>query len=381
MSWRWPSISSARRFVTLRGPGGIGKTTLAVDLAYRVAGQFRDGVRFLDLGSLKEPNLVAVAAASALGLLIPVGDPTPRLLESLHDQQILLVLDSCEHVIEAVSRLAEQIYQHAPGVSLLATSRESLDAEGESVFEVASLGIPPDNVGSEAELGKYSSTRLFMECAVAAGYSAAVTDADAEVVARICRKLDGMPLAIELVASRLSAHGLVEIDELIGGRLRLAWRGRRTAPLRHQSLSAALDWSYELIAPEERTLLEYLSIFPGPFTLQGARALAGHLDDPDAVLIRLEQLVTKSLVASRPRSAQTSFRLLETTRAYAIEKLAASGASHAAALRHARYVLQALKPRSYEPGGERPGGWTHRADLLSDARAALAWVYSDAGEA
>ena len=369
-----------RRFVTLRGPGGIGKTTLAVDLAYRVAGQFRDGVRFLDLGSLKEPNLVAVAAASALGLLIPVGDPTPRLLESLHDQQILLVLDSCEHVIEAVSRLAELIHQHAPGVALLATSRESLDAEGESVFEVASLGIPPDNFGSEAELVKYSSTRLFMECAVAAGYSAAVTDADAEVVGRICRKLDGMPLAIELVASRLSAHGLVEIDELIGGRLRLAWRGRRTAPLRHQSLSAALDWSYELIAPAERTLLEYLSVFPGPFTLQGARALAGHVDDPDAVLISLEQLVTKSLVASRPRAAQASFRLLETTRAYATEKLAASGASHAAALRHARYVLQALKPRSYEPGGERPGGWTHRADLLSDARAALAWVFSDAGE-
>ena len=212
---------ATRRFVTLRGPGGIGKTTLAVDLAHGVAGQFRDGVRFLDLGSLKEANLVAVAAASALGLLIPVGDPTSRLVEALHDRQILLVLDSCEHVIEAVSRLAEQIYQRASGVSLLATSRESLDAEGESVFEVASLGVPPDNVGSEAELGKYSSTRLFMECAAAAGYSAPVADADAEIVARICRKLDGMPLAIELVASRLSAHGLLEIDELIEGRLRL----------------------------------------------------------------------------------------------------------------------------------------------------------------
>ena len=369
-----------RRFVTLRGPGGIGKTTLAVDLAHSVSGQFSDGVRFIDLGSLKEANLVAVAAASALGLVIPVGDPTPRLLDALHDRQILLVLDSCEHVIEAVSRLAEKIYQHAPGVSLLATSRESLDAEGESVFELASLGIPPGNLESEAELVRYSSTRLFMECAVAAGYASTVTDADAEVVARICRKLDGMPLAIELVASRLSAHGLVEIDKLIEGRLRLAWRGRRTAPPRHQSLSAALDWSYKLIAPEERTLLEYLSIFPGAFTLQGARALAGHLDDPDAVLIRLEQLVTKSLVASRPRSAQTSFRLLETTRAYATEKLGASGASHVAAFRHASYVVSALKPRSYEPGGERPGGWTHRADLLSDARAALAWVYSDAGE-
>jgi predicted ATPase/DNA-binding winged helix-turn-helix (wHTH) protein len=369
-----------RRFVTLRGPGGIGKTTLAIDLAYGIAGRFVDGVRFLDLGSIKEPNLIAVAVASALGLLIPVGDPTPRLIESLRDQQMLLVLDNCEHVIEAVSRLAEQIYQHAPGVSLLTTSRESLDAEGESVFELASLGLPPDNVASEAELAKYSSTRLFMECAVAAGYSADVTDADAEVIGRICRKLDGMPLAIELVASRLSAHGLLEIDELIGGRLRLAWRGRRTALPRHQSLSAALDWSYELIAPEERTLLEYLSIFPGPFTLQGARALAGDLDDPDAVLICLEQLVTKSLVASSPRSVQTSFRLLETTRAYAIEKLTASGAFHAAALKHATYVLQALKPRSYEPGGGRPGGWAHRGDLLSDARAALVWVYSDAGD-
>ncbi|WOH67845.1 ATP-binding protein [Bradyrhizobium sp. BWA-3-5] len=370
-----------RRFVTLRGPGGIGKTTLAIDLAYGIGSRFADGVRFLDLGSIKEPSLVAVAVASALGLLIPVGDPTPRLIESLRDQQMLLVLDSCEHVIEAVSRLAEQMHGHAPGVSLLATSRESLDAEGESVFELASLALPPDNVASEAELGKYSSTRLFMECAVAAGYSADVTAADAEIIGRICRKLDGMPLAIELVASRLSAHGLLEIDDLIGGRLRLAWRGRRTALPRHQSLSAALDWSYDLIAPDERTLLEYLSIFPGPFTLQGARALASDLDEPDAILIRLEQLVTKSLVASSPRSAQTSFRLLETTRAYAIEKLAASGASHAAALKHASYVLQALKPRSYEPGGERPGGWTHRADLLSDARAALVWVFSGTGEA
>jgi predicted ATPase/DNA-binding winged helix-turn-helix (wHTH) protein len=369
-----------RRFVTLRGPGGIGKTTLAVDLAHEVAGKFGDGVRFLDLGSLKDPNLVAVAAASALGLLIPVGDPTSRLIAALHDRQLLLVLDSCDHVIEAVSRLAEQIYQRAAGVSLLATSRESLDAEGESVFELGSLGVPPEDIASQAELLRHSSTRLFMECAVAAGYNATLTNADAEIVVRICRKLDGMPLAIELVASRLSAHGLVEIDELIEGRLRLAWRGRRTAPLRHQSLSAALDWSYELIAPTERILLQYLSIFPGPFTLQGARALAGHLGAADAVLIGLEQLVTKSLVSSRPKGNQGSFRLLETTRAYAAEKLAASGTSHAAALAHARYVLQALTPRSYEPGGERPGGWAHRGDLLSDARAALVWAYSDAEE-
>ncbi len=359
-----------RRFVTLRGPGGLGKTTLAVAVAHELGNRFRDGVRFLDLGSLKDPNHVAIAVASALGMLVPVADPSPRLIEALHDRELLLVFDSCEHVVEAVARLAEQIHQHAPDVSLLTTSRESLDVAGEFVLALAPLENPPENLGSKAELAKYSSTRLFMECAVASGGRSSFTDADAEIVARICRKLDGVPLAIELVASRLSAHGLIEIDELIEGRLRLVWRGRRTAPLRHQSLSAALDWSYELISPAERTLLEYLSVFPGPFTLQGAGALACDSDEPESATD------AKSLVSSRPKAGQPRFRLLDTTRAYATEKLAASGAAHAAGLRHAKYVLQALTPRSYEVGGERPGGWAHRAELLPDARAALIWAFS-----
>jgi predicted ATPase/DNA-binding winged helix-turn-helix (wHTH) protein len=371
---------AARRFVTLRGPGGIGKTTVAVALAHELATNFRDGVLFLDLGSLKDQHLVAVAVASGLGLLIPVGDPTSRLIEALRDRELLLVLDGCEHVVEAVARLVDEIYRHAPAVSIIATSRESLEAASEFVVELVPLDIPPDDLRERGQIEQYSSSRLFMECAVAAGWGETLTDADAETMARICRKLDGVPLAIELVASRLSVHSLIEIDELIEGRLRLAWRGRRTAPLRHQSLSAALDWSYELIAPAERTLLEHLSVFPGAFALQGAYAVAGDLDGAEAVLGALEQLVAKSLVTSRPRSAQAQFRLLETTRAYAAEKLVASGTSRAANLRHARYVLQALAPRSYEPGGERPGGWVHRAELLPDARAALEWTFSDAGD-
>ncbi|MCC8953264.1 helix-turn-helix transcriptional regulator [Bradyrhizobium sp. Pear77] len=372
-------LLAARRFVTLRGPGGIGKTTLATASAHALRGRFTDGVRFLDLGSLRDPQHVVIALASALGMLVPVGDPSPRLMDSLRDREMLLVFDSCEHVVDAVARLAEQIYQQAPGVSLLTTSRESLEVAGEVVFALAPLENPPESLSGETDLGKYSSTRLFMECAVAAGCSPSLSGAESEMVARICRKLDGVPLAIELVASRLSAHALIEIDELIEGRLRLAWRGRRTAPLRHQSLSAALDWSYELISPAERILLEYLSVFPGPFTIEGAVAVACESGEPGVSTDGFEQLIAKSLVSSRPEAGRLRFRLLDTTRAYATEKLAASGSANAAGLRHARYVLQALRPRSYEPGGESPGGWNCRAELLSDARVALAWAFS--GEA
>lgn len=369
---------TARRFVALRGPGGIGKTTVAITLAHEVATSFRDGVQFIDLGTLRDPHLVAIAVASALGLLIPVGDPTPRLIEALRDRELLLIIDNCEHVIDAVARLAETIHMQAPAVSILATSRESLEAASEFVIELTSLEIPPEDLPDGLDINRYSSVRLFTECAAAAGCRLALSDGESDVVARICRKLDGMPLAIELVASRLSAHSLAEIDELIEGRFRLALPGRRTAPQRHQSLSAALDWSYDLISPAERSLLQHLSVFPGAFTLNGARAVAGGLNEPEAVLDNLEQLVAKSLVTSRPDAGLARFRLLETTRAYAAEKLAVSGMAHAAHLSHARYVLEALGPRTYEPGGQHPGGWSHRVELLPDARAALDWAYSDA---
>lgn len=369
-----------RRLVTIRGPGGIGKTTVAIALAHECASRFRDGVRFLDLGGIKDPKLVAGAVASAIGLFVPVGDPTPRLIDTIRDRQLLFVFDGCEHVIEAVVHLAEQISQHTSNVSVLATSREALEIEGEIVFDLEPLALPTNRLNDEAELAQYSSTCLFMERAVAAGYDRALTDTDAEIVSRICRKLDGMPLAIELVASRLSAHALLDLDELIGGRLRLAWRGRRAAPERHQSLSAVLDWSYQLISPAERHVLELLSVFPGPFTLEGVRAIAVGQRDTANVLGCLEHLIAKSLVASRPAAGEMRFRLLDTTRAYANEKMTASGQADIAAAGHAQYVLTALTPRSYEPGGDRPGGWHRRAELLSDARAALSWAFaSDEG--
>jgi predicted ATPase/DNA-binding winged helix-turn-helix (wHTH) protein len=367
-----------RRFVTIRGPGGIGKTTVAVAFAHQCGDRFKDGTAFLDLGSIKEPTLVTGAVASAIGLFVPVGDPTPRLIDTIRDRQMLFVLDGCEHVIEAVAELAGQIGRHTSNVSLLTTSREALEIADEMVFDLEPLALPPDRMNDETELARYPSTCLFMERAIAAGYDRAFSDADAAIVGRICHKLDGMPLAIELVASRLSAHALIDLDELIGGRLRLAWPGRRTAPARHQSLSAVLDWSYQLISPAERNMLAALSVFPGPFSLEGVLALADEPREAASVLNNLEQLIAKSLVASRPKDGETRFRLLDTTRAYANEKLNASGSADAIAARHAKYVLAALTPRSYETGGDRPGGWHNRAELLSDARAALSWAFASA---
>jgi predicted ATPase/DNA-binding winged helix-turn-helix (wHTH) protein len=368
------------RFITLRGPGGVGKTTVAIALAHEVGHRFADGVRFVDLGVLRDERLVAGTVASVLGVVVPVGDPTPRLLETLRDKELLLILDNCEHVIDAAAHLAEQIYGYAPKSAILATSRETLEVAREFVVELPPLDVPPTELSVETDVASYSSARLFIECATAAGCDASQLTCDAEIVARLCGRLDGVPLAIELVASRLSTHTLVELDELIESRLRLAWPGRRTAPLRHQSLSAAMDWSYDLVSSVERTLLQYFSVFPGLFTLDGVRALADGLAERDAVLWVLEQLVAKSLVTSRVSAGQARFRLLETTRAYASEKLASSGAAHAANMSHARYVLNALTPRSYEPGGERPGGWLHRSELLADTRASLGWAFSDAGE-
>jgi predicted ATPase/DNA-binding winged helix-turn-helix (wHTH) protein len=368
------------RFVTLRGPGGIGKTTVAIAVAHDMWAAFDGEVRFLDLAILKDTALVAGTVAATLGLVVHHADPTYSIVSFLRGRRLLLVFDGCEHVIEVVARLAECIHQQAPGVSILATSRESLLVEGEHIFELASLQGPPQGAGlSASQVLSYPAARLFAERAAAAGHRAGITDDDADVLAEICGKLDGIALAIELAAVRVGAHGLREMAALLDGRLKLEWRGRRTAPPRQQTLGATLDWSYGLISENERIVLRRLAVFAGPFTLQGAAAVA---DEEGESVVRvvdtLEQLVAKSLVTSRPEGSSPRFRLLDTTRAYAMQKLTDVGEARVIVRRHARYVQHALEKTMVESsGGDQASRSQERAGLLGDARAALTWAYGD----
>jgi len=362
------------RFVTLRGPGGIGKTTIAAALAHEMCDSFEGNVCFLEFGSLKDAALVASTVAATLGLVVHHDDPSGSIVNFLRERRLLLILDSCEHVIDEVARLAENIYREAPGIALLATSRESLLVEGEQIFELVPLAGPPEDARLSADdVLAYPAVRLFVDRAVAAGHRGDVTDEDAKVLTRICSKLDGIALAIELAAARVGLYGLHEMAAMLDSRLQLEWRGRRTAPPRQQTLGATLDWSFGLIGEGERIVFQRLAIFAGHFTFQGAIAVAAEADVPeDRVVEALDQLVAKSLVSVRPDGSSRRYRLLDATRAYALQKLADRGQVDVIARRHALFVHRTL-----EAGMMKQGSSGQRSDLLADARAALEWSYGN----
>jgi predicted ATPase/DNA-binding winged helix-turn-helix (wHTH) protein len=374
-------VLTAKRFVTIHGPGGIGKTTVAISVGHAQLPVFHGDVRFFDLGSVSDPAVLPSAIASTLGLIVQSSDPTPNLISYLRDRRMLLILDSCEHVIEAAADLAERIFQEAPAVHILATSREALRVEGEYVYRLSALDSPPEGVElTAAQLLAFPAAHLFVERATASGDHFELTDADAPVVAQICRKLDGIALAIELAAGRVSAHGLHEIAALLDHRLELLWRGRRTALPRHQTLSATLDWSHDFLSEVERTVLRRLSIFVGTFTLEAAQAVAADdLLDGLQTIEAIGDLVGKSLISA---SGETSmrYRLLDTTRAYALARLADSGEADAVARQHAVYYREFLERTNaiMSVGGAVERG--ARAEHLGNVRGALEWCFSERGD-
>src|SRR5258707_437843 len=370
------------RFVTLLGPGGIGKTTIALAVGRAAAEEFGGEVYLIDLESLTDPRHVAGAVATSLGLALKSKDPGLELVDLVRSRKLLIILDSCEHVIETVALLAEQLYQETEQVYLLTTSRELLKVEGEHCCRVLPLDFPTD--GSEQTANavlRYPAVQLFVRRVAARTGSVVLTDEEAPFVAEMCRKLDGMPLAIELAAGQVAALGLKNTVSRLVSRLELLKLSHRTTVPRHRTLKATLDWSYDLLSDGERILLRRIAPFVGHFTLEGARYVAGELGvGAGEMFDAIAGLVEKSLIATRIDEAQAQYRLLDTTRAYALEKLEEHGEFDPICLRHAEYVVQQLESQkemlSAQPRAERVAAYFRQ---LSNVRSALEWSFGSHG--
>jgi predicted ATPase/DNA-binding winged helix-turn-helix (wHTH) protein len=370
------------RFVTLLGPGGIGKTTIALAVGRTAAEEFGGNVYFADLESLTDPRHVTGAVATSLGLALKSKDPGLELVDLVRSRKLLIILDNCEHVIETVALLAEQLYQQTEQVYLLTTSRELLKVEGEHCYRVLPLDFPPD--GSEQTANavlRFPAVQLFVRRVAARAGSVVLTDEEAPYVAEMCRKLDGMPLAIELAAGQVAALGLKNTISRLVSRLELLKLSHRTAVRRHRTLKATLDWSYDLLSDGERIVFRRVAPFVGHFTLDGARHVAGELGaGAEEIFDAIAGLVEKSLI-TRIGEARAQYRLLDTTRAYALGKLEEHAEVDVVFRQHVEYVAGYLE--SQRAGLLAPlkaeSTSTHSSQL-GNIRAALEWSFGPNGD-
>jgi predicted ATPase/DNA-binding winged helix-turn-helix (wHTH) protein/tetratricopeptide (TPR) repeat protein len=370
------------RFVTLLGPGGIGKTTVAVAAGHAMAEEFNGGVYFVDLGNLTDPRHVPAAVGTSLGLALKAKDATAELLDALRSKRLLIILDNCEHLIDAVASLAERLFQEAPQVHILATSRELLRVEGEYCYRILPLDFPPGPLQATSAMLRYPAIQLFAERVAAKGGEFLLTDAEAPYVAEICRKLDGVPLAIELAAGRVAALGIRTAVTSLVSRLELLKLGRRTSVPRQRTLRATLDWSYDLLSDIEKIVFRRIAPFVGHFSLEGAHYAAGELDSSDGdIFDAIAGLVEKSLLTTRIDETQVQYRLLDTTRAYALEKLELHTELEAALLRHAQHTMEHLESRREVLATQaRPERVAFYSSQLGNARAALEWSFGPHGD-
>jgi predicted ATPase/DNA-binding winged helix-turn-helix (wHTH) protein len=371
------------RLITIVGPGGIGKTTVTLAVAEQLSVSYEHGVCFVDLSSIANPLLVPSLLAGCLGLASASADPTNALLAFLQSKRMLILLDSCEHVVEATAVAAEKMLKGAPGVRILATSREPLRAEGEGVIRLAPLEFPTVSEGLTAgDALTYPAVQLFVERASSSAEGYELSDADAPAVAELCRRLDGIALAIELAAARVDAFGVHGLAALLADRFRLLSRGRTTALPRHQTLNAALDWSYEYLPARERLALNRLAVFSGRFTLEAACAVVaeGEITIQDVADL-VANLVTRSLVQADVRESARGYRLLDTTKDYASGKLRDSGEHNQISRRHAGYFCELFERAEGEANTRPIADWlaTYRPEL-ANVRAALDWTFSSGGD-
>ncbi len=367
-------LLSTTRLLTLTGAGGAGKTRLALQAAAEALEEFRDGVWVVELASLADATLVPKAVASAMSVPEQPGRAlSETLVDYLRSKSMLLVLDNCEHLLLACANLADTLLRACPHLRILTTSREAMGIEGENHYRVPSLSLPDAPTLPLERLNEFEAVRLFTDRATAALPSFAVTTQNAKAVATICQQLDGIPLAIELAAPRVKALPVEHIAERLHDRFRLLTSGRRTALPRHQTLRAAMDWSYDLLSEPERVLLRRLSVFVGGFTLEAAEAVCQGQDlNAGEVVNLLTHLVEKSLVIFQEREGR--YGLLETVRQYGWDKLPEAGEEADVRRRHRDWYLALAEQADPELRGPRQRVWLDRLEAeLYNLRAALEW--------
>ncbi|KAB0495580.1 ATP-binding protein [Pseudomonas vancouverensis] len=365
-----------QRFITLVGPGGIGKTSVALRVAEQLIGRYRDGIRLLDLAPIRCPLMINGHLATLLDLALHDDEPMNGLASFLRDRQMLLVIDNCEHLIDAIAQLSESILRGAPQVHILATSRESLRAEGEVVQRLESLDCPPPiAVLDRTQALRFSALQLFVERATASHDSFELHDDELPLLVEVCHRLDGIPLAIELAAAQVGTFGLKGLLAQLQSSFRVLTQPCHLPPGRQQTLRATLDWSFNLLNACEQTCLRRLGVFRGSFTLESAAAvIVGEHIEPGEVLGSITQLVAKSLLNVEVADEDVYYRLLDTTRSYALERLLQTADLPATRERHAKRCLALMQQAQSDWETIATDQWIERyARTLEDIRAALDW--------
>jgi predicted ATPase/DNA-binding winged helix-turn-helix (wHTH) protein len=373
---------ATHRIVTLTGAGGIGKTALAREIARRLLADYNGDVRFVELASISSEAVVLSTVATALGLRFGGDEISARALAaSIKDRKVLIVLDNCEHLVDAVATLAETVTRTCPQVSILATSRELLRIDGEYVYRVHALDVPSGEMEFETAL-QQSAVQLLVARTKALLSDFAPRSEDLPIIVSICRRLDGIPLAIEFAAARVATLGLQQVAARLDDRFALLTSGRRMAIDRHQTLRATLDWSYRLLSESEKRLFRRLAVFSGGFTLEAAAAIMKDEEDSSTIALDdIASLVSKSFLTLDGPAFGDRWRLLETIRAYALEKLAESGEGPRISRQHAEFFQRFMAGANL---GSRVGPGTHDigrfAGEIDNVRAALDWSFSSTGD-
>lgn len=379
-------LAGGSRLVTIAGPGGIGKSRLALQVAADALDEVGDGAWLVELAPVAEPELVARTAAAVLGVREEPGRPMlETLVDAVGDRHLLVVVDNAEHLLGAAAKLADALVRSCPRACLLVTSREPLGISGEQVFRVPPLPVPPADLADPGPLAAFESVQLFTEHALMHRQGFALDKENAGAVAAVCVRLDGIPLALELAAARLGSLSPSEVSSLLDQRFRLLTGGSRTALPRHQTLRALIDWSYELLNPQEQIVLDRLSVFAGGWTLAAADAVTGRGDTGEwQVLDHLAALVDKSLVQADEIKGSTRYRLLETVRYYTAEHLALRAGSELGQTRaaHRDYYLALVETADAHLRSPDEATWLDRLEAEFDnIRAALAFSVADADSA